>query len=333
MTRPNTDASDLLLDMRGLTLGVATPDGILPVVQDLSLSLSTGETLGIVGESGCGKSLTSLAIMGLLEGTPVRVLAGEIFFRGRDLLRLSPRERRAVMGNEMSMIFQEPMTSLNPVYRIGDQIIEAIREHQPMSRRAARDRALELLTMVRIPDPAGRIDSFPHQLSGGQRQRVMIAMALAGSPRLLIADEPTTALDVTVQAQILNLIVELQKETGMGVMLISHDLGVIAETCDRIAVMYRGRVVETAGARELFQDMRHPYTRGLLDSIPEADEDVDRLSAIPGRVPTLDEAIAGCAFHPRCARAGAGCDSDQPALTAFAPTHFARCHYPLEPDA
>jgi oligopeptide/dipeptide ABC transporter ATP-binding protein len=325
--------AERLLDMRGLTLGVATADGLLTVVEDLSLTLDAGETLGIVGESGCGKSLTSLAIMGLLEGTPVRVLSGEILFQGRDLLRLPARQRRAIMGNEMSMIFQEPMTSLNPVYRVGDQIVETIREHRRIPKRTARERALELLTMVRIPDPAGRLDSYPHQLSGGQRQRVMIAMALAGAPRLLIADEPTTALDVTVQAQILKLIVDLQAETGMGVMLISHDLGVIAETCDRIAVMYRGRVVETAPTRELFGAMRHPYTRGLLDSIPEADEDVERLTAIPGRVPTLDEAIGGCAFHPRCFRAGDGCDSRIPSLETFGAGHLARCHYPLETDA
>ena len=328
-----THRSERLLDMRGLTLAVATGEGLLTVVEDLSLTLDAGETLGIVGESGCGKSLTSLAIMGLLEGTPIRVLSGEILFQGRDLLRLPARERRAIMGNEMSMIFQEPMTSLNPVYRIGDQIVETIREHRRISKRAARERALELLTMVRIPDPAGRLDSYPHQLSGGQRQRVMIAMALAGSPRLLIADEPTTALDVTVQAQILKLIVDLQAETGMGVMLISHDLGVIAETCDRIAVMYRGRVVESAASAELFSAMRHPYTRGLLDSIPEADEDVERLTAIPGRGPMLDETLAGCAFHPRCTRAGRGCDEVVPGLDVIAPSHLVRCHYPLEQDA
>jgi oligopeptide/dipeptide ABC transporter ATP-binding protein len=328
-----TSKAERLLDMRGLTLAVATGEGLLTVVKDLSLTLDAGETLGIVGESGCGKSLTSLAIMGLLEGTPVRVLSGEILFQGRDLLRLPARERRAIMGNEMSMIFQEPMTSLNPVYRIGDQIVETVREHRRMSKRAARERALELLTMVRIPDPAGRLDSYPHQLSGGQRQRVVIAMALAGSPRLLIADEPTTALDVTVQAQILRLIVDLQKETGMGVMLISHDLGIIAETCNRIAVMYSGRVVETATAADLFGSMRHPYTRGLLDSIPEADEDVERLTAIPGRVPMLDETLAGCAFHPRCFRAGRGCNEVVPGLDVISPSHLARCHYPLEQDA
>jgi oligopeptide/dipeptide ABC transporter ATP-binding protein len=328
-----TQSKPPLLDVRGLSLSVATGDGLMPVVRELSFSLGASETLGIVGESGCGKSLTSLAIMGLLEGTPVRVTAGEILFEGRDLLRLSARERRRIMGNEMSMIFQEPMTSLNPVYRIGDQIVETIREHQPMSKSAARARAVELLRMVRIPDPEGRIDSYPHQLSGGMRQRVMIAMALAGSPRLLIADEPTTALDVTVQAQILNLIADLQAETGMGIILISHDLGVIAETCDRIAVMYRGRVVESAETRDLFATMRHPYTRGLLDSIPEPDEDVDRLPTIPGRVPGLDERVDGCAFNPRCARASDICRTQDPGETAFGGGHAARCHHPLEPDA
>lgn len=319
-----------LLEVDNLSIAVAQSGGLLPVVQSISFCVEAGRTLGIVGESGCGKSLTSLAVMGLLEGSQVRITDGTIRFDGEDLTTFSPARRRAIMGDRMAMIFQEPMTSLNPVYRIGDQIVEALRQHRSMDKRAAGKRAAELIDLVRIADPEARLALYPHQLSGGMRQRVMIAMALACDPALLIADEPTTALDVTVQAQILDLLADLQERNGMAVVLISHDLGVIAETCRDIAVMYRGRIVETAPATELFADPRHPYTRGLMQSIPDADKDVDMLTAIPGRVPTIDEKIEGCAFHPRCARAEPRCGSDTPEPVTVSGTHLARCHFPQE---
>ncbi|WP_339760398.1 ABC transporter ATP-binding protein [uncultured Hoeflea sp.] len=322
-----------LLEVKDLAIAVAVSGQLVPVVQGVSFEVEAGKTLGIVGESGCGKSLTSLAIMGLLEGSQVRITSGSILFDGQDMLALPAERRRAIMGADMAMIFQEPMTSLNPVYRVGDQITESILQHRRISKAAARERAIELLRLVRIPDPEGRIDSFPHQLSGGMRQRVMIAMALACDPKLLIADEPTTALDVTVQARILDLMKELQAETGMAIMLISHDLGVIAETCDNVAVMYWGKVIETAAADELFANMAHPYTRGLLASIPVTDREVERLEAIPNRVPTLGEKLTGCAFHPRCSRARPICSDIDPAAIAVAPDHFARCHFPGEDPA
>ncbi len=317
-----------LLDIRDLTVSVAHGSLSLPVVRDLSLTVASNETLGIVGESGCGKSLTALAVMGLLEGSAVRITGGSIHFQGRDLLAMPPGERRGVMGDRMAMIFQEPMTSLNPVYRVGDQITEALLQHRPLSRRDARARALELLELVRIPDPAERILCYPHQLSGGQRQRVMIAMALACDPELLIADEPTTALDVTVQKEVLELMRTLQRRLGMSIMLISHDLGVISQMCGRVAVMYRGRVVETAATGELFANMSHPYTLGLLGSMPVPDQDVEWLDAIPGRVPALGETVTGCAFHPRCQAVGHVCRTLEPDMSEFTPGHFLRCHFP-----
>ena len=316
-----------LLEVKDLEIAVSTGGNLLPVVRGVSFDVQEHETLGIVGESGCGKSLTSLAIMGLLEGSPVRVTAGSIIFDGRELTTLSDAERRSIMGNQMAMIFQEPMTSLNPVYRVGDQIVENLRQHLAMGKARARDRAIELLDLVRIPEPARRVDSFPHQLSGGQRQRVMIAMALACDPKLLIADEPTTALDVTVQKEVLELMADLQRRMGTAIALISHDLGVIAQTCDRVAVMYRGKIVETAAVTELFSNIRHPYTRGLVNSIPVVDHDVERLEAIPGRVPTIDETLSGCAFHPRCSRADSRCLSDDPEPTGVAAGHMVRCHF------
>jgi oligopeptide/dipeptide ABC transporter ATP-binding protein len=317
-----------LLEVHDLHIAVAKGRSLMPVVAGLSFRVEDNETLGIVGESGCGKSLTALAIMGLLDGTAVRITGGSIRFDGMDLRSLSPKERRAIMGNRMAMIFQEPMTSLNPVYRIGDQIVECLRQHRPMGKSAARDRAVELLELVRIPDPATRIDSFPHQMSGGQRQRVMIAMALSCDPKLLIADEPTTALDVTVQKEVLDLIADLQKRMGTAVVLISHDLGVIAETCDNVTVMYRGRAAEAAPTKDLFARLAHPYTRGLLNSIPAIDRDVEWLAAIPGRVPTIDEDLTGCAFHPRCAQATALCKTTRPETQLIAPAHEVQCHYP-----
>lgn len=318
----------MLLDVRELDVCIVRGHGVLPAVQGVSLSVEEDETLGIVGESGCGKSLTALAIMGLLEGSAVRITGGSIHFQGQDLLALPPGERRRIMGNRMAMIFQEPMTSLNPVYRVGDQIKEAILQHRSLSRKQVHQHALDLMERVHIPDPSRRINSFPHQLSGGQRQRVMIAMALACDPKLLIADEPTTALDVTVQRDVLDLMCRLQNQTGMSIILISHDLGVIAETCNRIAVMYRGRIVEQASTSTLFSNMSHPYTLGLLGSIPSIDRDVEWLDAIPGRMPTLEEAVPGCPFHPRCFAAKAECRTKDPGAAVLAPTHSLRCHYP-----
>ena len=317
-----------LLAIRDLDLSIVQGNELLPVVQGISFTVEENETLGIVGESGCGKSLTALAIMGLLEGSAVRVTGGSIYFQGRDIITFTSVERRRLMGEQMAMIFQEPMTSLNPVYRVGDQIKEAILQHRTMSNKRVHDRVLELLELVQIPDPERRIDNFPHQMSGGQRQRVMIAMAIACDPKLLIADEPTTALDVTVQKEVLELLHSLQKRTGMSIVLISHDLGVISETCDRVAVMYRGRIVEHAMTSELFANMSHPYTLGLLGSIPVHDHDVEWLDAIPGRVPTLGEVVSGCAFHPRCFAAKDTCKVVDPSTQTVAKTHFVRCHFP-----
>ncbi len=313
------------MDVQNLSISV----GNNPIVRNVSFSIEAGKTLGIVGESGCGKSLTSLAIMGLLEGTQVRLTSGRVIFEGTDILKVSVSERRALLGSRMAMIFQEPMTSLNPVYRIGDQIVEMILQHEPVGRTAAMQRAADLLRRVRIPDPESRLKSFPHQLSGGMRQRVMIAIALASNPVLLIADEPTTALDVTVQAQILDLLEELKTESGMGVILISHDLGVIAQTCHSVAVMYRGQIVEACSTVELFANPLHPYTGGLIVSIPDAYSNVDELNAIPGRVPTIDERISGCAFHPRCHCAKDNCSTQAPQTIQRA-DHLYQCHYPLE---
>jgi len=317
-----------LLEVENLEIAVRAKGKLLPVVQGVSFDVDDNETLGIVGESGCGKSLTSLAIMGLLGGTTVRITGGNIRFEGVDLLTLPEKNRRTIMGNRMAMIFQEPMTSLNPVYRIGDQIIENLRRHKNLSYATARDRAVELLALVRIPNPSERVDSFPHQVSGGQRQRVMIAMALSCDPKLLIADEPTTALDVTVQKEVLDLMADLQKRMGTAIVLISHDLGVIAETCDKIAVMYRGRVAEAASTADLFAELAHPYTRGLLNSIPFVDRDVEWLEAIPGRVPALEEELTGCAFHPRCALATDLCSLTVPDTSQFKPGHAVQCHFP-----
>ncbi|MCP1200248.1 oligopeptide/dipeptide ABC transporter ATP-binding protein [Notoacmeibacter sp. MSK16QG-6] len=319
-----------LLEVDNLEIAIAMRGQLLPVVRGISFSVDEGETLGIVGESGCGKSLTSLAIMGLLDGTPVRITGGDIRFEGQDLRQLNRRERRAIMGSRMAMIFQEPMTSLNPVYRIGDQIVENLRQHQKISQKAARARAIELLELVRIPEPQQRVDSYPHQMSGGQRQRVMIAMALSCDPKLLIADEPTTALDVTVQKEVLDLMADLQERMGTAIVLISHDLGVIAETCDKVAVMYRGKIAEAAPTDDLFARLAHPYTRGLLNSIPVVDRDVEWLEAIPGRVPGIDEDIEGCAFHPRCPRAQDICRRNEPKQHRIGNEHTSHCHFAEE---
>lgn len=316
-----------LLTVDDLSIAINHKSAPLAVVENVSFTLDENETLGIVGESGCGKSLTALAIMGLLQSSQVQITGGSIVFNGENLLTMPDKARRQIMGDQMAMVFQEPMTSLNPVYRVGDQIIEALQQHRRMSSSECRDRALQLLEMVRIPVPDQRINSFPHQLSGGQRQRVMIAVALACDPKLIIADEPTTALDVTVQKEVLDLLLELQRTTGTSIILISHDLGVVAQTCNKVAVMYRGRIVESAPTNELFTNVLHPYTRGLLNSIPSIDNDSEWLDAIPGRVPGLDEHLPGCAFHPRCAFAQPACVENLPDLANISGQQKVRCHY------
>ena len=318
-----------LLDVRALKTFFQVEGGEFPAVDGISFSIDPGRTLGIVGESGCGKSVTALSIMGLVPRPPGRIAGGEILFDGVDLLRLSTAALRELRGNRISMIFQEPMTSLNPVMRIGDQITEAVRLHRPMSRKQAWTQAVEMLRLVRIPVPERRALEYPHQLSGGMRQRAMIAMALTCRPALLIADEPTTALDVTIQAQILGLILELQKELGMALILITHDLGVVAQTAQRVIVMYAGKKVEEADVETLFEGPRHPYTRGLMASIPAVPalgtKAGARLVEIPGMVPSLTRLPKGCAFAPRCELAIARCREEYPPLQTFGADHLAAC--------
>jgi oligopeptide/dipeptide ABC transporter ATP-binding protein len=316
-----------LLSLRHLVTAFDTDEGYLRAVDDVSFDVPPGKTLGIVGESGCGKSVTSLSLLRLIPSPPGFIESGEAFFQGRDLFQMSESEMRRIRGNEISMIFQEPMTSLNPVYTVGSQIVEAIRLHQSMSRRAAKARAVELLGLVGIPAPAERIDSYPHTLSGGMRQRAMIAMALACEPQLLIADEPTTALDVTIQAQILDLLRSLQRELGMSIIFISHDLGVMAEFTHEIAVMYAGKIVEHAETVELFRAPRHPYTQGLLRSLPSQRNRGERLPTIPGIVPDLRSLPAGCRFHDRCDRATEACIVEEPHLLRVEQTEVA-CYHP-----
>jgi peptide/nickel transport system ATP-binding protein len=290
-----------LLEVRDLEVRFHTDDGVVRAVDGVSYSVDAGRSLGIVGESGSGKSVSNLTVLGLTRAGNAK-FSGEVLFEGRDLLKLSEDELREVRGEEIAMIFQDPLSSLHPFYRVGDQLVEAVRAHHEVSKKAARDRAIEMLQLVNIPEPRARIDAWPHEFSGGMRQRAMIAMALINSPKLLIADEPTTALDVTVQAQILELIERLQAETGTAVIMITHDLGVVAEVTDEIAVMYAGRVVERAPTAELFASPQHPYTWGLLRSIPRLDSPRDEeLVPIDGRPPSLITRPSGCAFHPRCA--------------------------------
>ncbi|ONG59062.1 dipeptide ABC transporter ATP-binding protein DppD [Pseudoroseomonas deserti] len=314
-----------LLRIEGLRTVFKTSSGLVRAVDGVDLSVPRGRTLGIVGESGCGKSMLSLSIMRLVP-PPGRTTEGRVLLEGRDLLQLSTSEMRQVRGGQIAMIFQEPMTSLNPVHSIGRQLVEAMKVHSGhLSAKDLRDKGIAALKRVRIPSPERRFDEYPHQLSGGMRQRVMIAMALACEPRLLIADEPTTALDVTVQAQILDLLRELQQETGMSIILITHDLGVIAEMADEVAVMYGGRVVERTTARELFEDPQHPYTLGLLGSVPRLDEERDRLLAIDGAVPPPFAFPPGCRFNPRCPFSIGPCRVDMPALREIVPGHEAAC--------
>jgi peptide/nickel transport system ATP-binding protein/oligopeptide transport system ATP-binding protein len=321
------------LEVRDLKTHFFTDDGVVKAVDGVSFEVRTGETLGIVGESGCGKSVTSLSILRLIPSPPGRIVAGEIRFNGVNLLELNDSAMRRIRGNDISMIFQEPMTSLNPVYTCGDQIMEAVILHQKVGRSEARKRAIEMLRLVGIPSPEQRVDEYPHQLSGGMRQRVMIAMALSCHPKVLIADEPTTALDVTIQAQILDLLNRLQREMGMAILLITHDLGVVAETCNRVAVMYAGQIVEYADVGEIFDHARMPYTVGLLGSIPKLGETAERLRVIPGNVPNPSEFPAGCKFHPRCPVAIDRCRVDNPPLEVIRPGHEARCWRAVEIEA
>ena len=321
-----------LLEVTALQTHFATPDGVVRAVEGLSFTVAPGETLAIVGESGCGKSVTSMSILRLIQSPPGRI-AGSIRFEGRELLDLPEAAMRRIRGNEIAMIFQEPMTSLNPVLTVGRQITETLRLHQGLSARAAEARAAEALSLVGIPAPERRAREYPHQLSGGMRQRVMIAMALACNPKLLIADEPTTALDVTIQAQILDLMRGLKQRIGSAIMLITHDLGVVAETAERVVVMYAGRKVEEAPVAALFARPAHPYTLGLLGAVPRLGAGAEgtartRLAEIPGLVPSLRARIAGCPFAPRCARADDHCRAEAPALRTLAPGHAVACHHP-----
>jgi peptide/nickel transport system ATP-binding protein len=319
-----------LLEVENLQTHFATADGVNRAVDGLSFSVEAGETVAIVGESGCGKSVTSMSILRLIPEPPGKI-AGAIRFNGKDLLKLSEREMRAIRGNEISMIFQEPMTSLNPVLSIGQQIGEALRLHQGLSKSQAEARAVEMLKLVGIPAPDKRVKEYPHQLSGGMRQRVMIAIALACNPKLLIADEPTTALDVTIQAQILDLMRDLKHRVGAAIVLITHDLGVVAEVAERVIVMYAGRKVEEAPVQELFRNPKHPYTKGLLGAVPKLGSSLTgestRLAEIPGLVPSLKQRIQGCVFASRCPQQTELCLEIAPALEEKAPRHQAACHY------
>ncbi len=321
----NPELKDSILKVRSLTIHFFTEEGIVRAVEDVSFDIYSSEILCLVGESGCGKSVTALSILKLIPCPPGKVISGEIIFNGKEMISLSESEMQKIRGNEISMIFQEPMTSLNPVFTIGDQIIEAIELHQGLSKKEARKKAIEMLRKVKIPFPEKRIDDYPHQLSGGMRQRAMIAMALSCEPKLLIADEPTTALDVTIQAQVLSLLKEIQKDMGMAIMLITHDLGIVSEIADRVAVMYAGRIVEMGPVGKIFNNTKHPYTKGLLESIPKLEEERKRLNAISGQVPNPMDLPNGCKFHPRCYMATEECKKDEPSFFLVDSEHFSRC--------
>jgi oligopeptide/dipeptide ABC transporter ATP-binding protein len=330
-------AKATVLEVKNLKTVFFTNSGLFKAVDDVSFRVHRGETLAIVGESGCGKSVSALSIMRLVPDPPGRIVGGEVILEGTDLLALDETKMRAIRGDRISMIFQEPMTSLNPVMRIGDQIVEAVRLHRDLRPSEAWDKAVEMLRLVRIPEPARRAREYPHQLSGGMRQRVMIAMALTCRPALLIADEPTTALDVTIQAQILRLVLDLQQELGMGLILITHDLGVVAQTAQRVIVMYAGRKVEEADVETLFDTPLHPYTRGLMASIPAVPSSGNRtearLAEIPGTVPSLTRLPVGCAFAPRCSLAIDRCRAEYPPLKDWGRDHWAACWRAGEPGA
>ncbi|MBO2519489.1 MULTISPECIES: ABC transporter ATP-binding protein [Limnochorda] len=325
--------AEKLLELQDLKTYFFTEDGVVPAVDGVSFGVDRGGSLGVVGESGCGKSVTALSIMRLIPQPPGKIVGGKILFNGEDLVQKKESEMRRIRGNEISMIFQEPMTSLNPVFTVGDQIMEAIILHQKLSKKEARERAIEMLRLVGIPDPHRRVDEYPHQMSGGMRQRVMIAMALSCNPKLLIADEPTTALDVTIQAQILDLMRRLREEVGAAIILITHDLGVVAELVEHVVVMYAGKVVEKTDVRSIFAKPSHPYTEGLLESIPKLHEERERLQTIEGVVPSPYNMPAGCRFHPRCPLARDICRAQEPPLMEVDPGHWAACwkHTDFEP--
>ncbi|MGQ9645883.1 MAG: ABC transporter ATP-binding protein [Thermodesulfobacteriota bacterium] len=315
-----------LLTIRNLKTHFYSAGKTVRAVDGVSFAIGEGKTFGLVGETGCGKSVTALSILRLIPYPPGKIVGGEIWFRGRNLLDLPEDEMRSIRGKEISMIFQEPMTSLNPVFRIGDQMAEVIMLHQGVNQSRAMERAVEMLVKVRIPDAERVVKQFPHQLSGGMRQRVMIAMELSCHPFLLIADEPTTALDVTIQAQILQLIKDMKKEFHTSILLITHDLGIVAELCDRVAVMYAGSIVEEARVEEIFAEPKHPYTQGLWGAIPLLDKEKETLTVIPGTVPDLSQPPPGCPFHPRCAFRFALCDQTPPPLFEVSPGHLVSCY-------
>jgi peptide/nickel transport system ATP-binding protein len=317
-----------ILDIQGLKVHFATDDGMVRAVDGVDIGVERGETVCVVGESGCGKTVTAMTILKLIAMPPGRIVEGRILWQGRDLVPLAGNQMRAIRSKEIGFVFQEPMTSLNPVYTVGQQIAETVREHDGLSQRAAMDRAAEMLRLVNIPNPAARVHDYPHQFSGGMRQRVMIAMALSCNPKLLIADEPTTALDVTIQAQILDLLNEMKERLGMAVLLITHAMGVVAETAQRVVVMYAGKVVEEAPVEALFEAPRHPYTQGLIRSIPRLDlaaTEHRRLEAIPGTVPSLLHPPPGCRFAARCRFAVAACEAGEPLLREITPGHKVAC--------
>ena len=332
MAADSVVGTETILELKDLHTHFHTPEGVVRAVDGVTYSLKSGETLGVVGESGCGKSVTALSILNLVPQPPGRIFGDGIFFEGDDLTKLSPKEMRAIRGNNIAMIFQEPMTSLNPVFTIGFQISEAVMLHQGLKKKEAMDRSAEMLDLVGIPLPRQRVKEYPHQLSGGMRQRAMIAMALSCNPKILLADEPTTALDVTIQAQILDLMMKLKEEFGTAIVLITHDLGLVAETCERVVVMYAGKVVEEAPIKEIFGNPLHPYTQGLLGSVPTLEKhrstgrvDRVRLQEIPGIVPSLNLLPTGCSFNPRCKDVMDKCHEEEPQLREITPGHFVRC--------
>ena len=314
-----------ILEVKDLKTYFYTEEGVVPAVDGLDFDVKEGETFAIVGESGCGKSVTSMSILRLIPNPPGKIISGEILYMGEDLLKKTEKQMRKIRGNDISMIFQEPMTSLNPVFTVGRQVSESLIFHQDMDKKSARQKAIEMLKLVEIPDADLVVDRYPHQLSGGMRQRVMIAMALACDPKILIADEPTTALDVTIQAQILRLLKSLREKTGASIMLITHDLGVVAQISDRVMVMYAGEAVERCDVREIYKNPLHPYTVGLLNSIPKLNQKLHRLPSIPGMVPTLTDMPKGCRFAARCAKVGPRCLEERPQPIEAENGHMVRC--------
>ncbi|MCM3117658.1 ABC transporter ATP-binding protein [Neobacillus sp. MER 74] len=314
-----------VLEVKNLTTSFFTDEGTIPAVDNISFHINKGEILGVVGESGCGKSVTSLSIMGLVPNPPGKIVSGEILLNGEDLTKLPKKRMRQIRGNDVAMIFQEPMTSLNPVYTIGNQLVEAVRLHQKVDKKQARNRAIEIMKLVGLPRAEELIDEYPHQLSGGMRQRVMIAMAMVCEPKLLIADEPTTALDVTIQAQILRLMKRLNENYQTAIMLITHDLGVVAEVCKRVIVMYAGKIVEEGDVESIYENPKHPYTIGLIKSVPDVNQKIDKLYSIPGNVPKPGSIKQGCAFAARCEFAMNRCFSENPPLLDSGQGQSVRC--------